>query len=52
MKVEVKVRGAGRVQHRCFICGSLIDGDPVFIQRDGLRAAHADCMSKENTNGR
>ena len=47
MRVEVKVRGAGRVQHRCSICGEPVDS-PVFETRDGqLVALHPE--HKENS---
>jgi len=49
MRVEVKVKGEGRVTHRCIHCGRPIEGDPIFRTRDGqLVAVHADCHQKEN----
>jgi (p)ppGpp synthase/HD superfamily hydrolase len=52
VRVEVKVSGTGRIEHRCYICKSPITGDPIFLERQGLHAYHADCLSKENTDGR
>lgn len=54
-RIKPKVSGVARVTHRCYLCQSPINGDPILRHReDGqLIAAHADCHQKEvTTNGR
>ena len=50
IRIKPKVRGVGRVTHRCHQCQLPIEGDPIFRHReDGqLVAVHADCHQQEN----
>ena len=49
MRLRPKIVGTGRVVHRCAVCAKPVEGDPIFLSREGrLVAFHADCYTKEN----